>query len=155
MLACFIKYFLRKINVLQLNIIISQLSILLFIFLNFSELNIDAFCTQFICLSVCESQAVWARVCRFASWGRFPFVRTDRQGHSRRNENFSFNQSYLAWSVKSWIACTKEIVFHQKLLKKAYFIFKMTSRKLSERRLWLVNYFTSVAVVALISLVLD
>lgn len=63
MLACFIKYFLRKINVLQQNIILSQLSILLFIFLHFSELNIDAFCTQFICLSVCESQAVWARVC--------------------------------------------------------------------------------------------
>ena len=100
-LACFIKYFLRKINVLQQNIIISQLSIFLFIFLHFSELNIDAFCTQFICLSVCESQAVWARVCRFAGWGRFPFVRTDRQGHSRRNENFTFNQSYLAWSVKS------------------------------------------------------
>ena len=32
---------------------------------------------------------------RFAvsSKGRFSFVRTDRPGHSRRNENFSFNQS--------------------------------------------------------------
>ena len=28
-----------------------------------------------------------------SSKGRFSFVRTDRPGHSRRNENFSFNQS--------------------------------------------------------------
>ena len=58
--------------------------------------------------------------------GRFPFVRTDRPGHSLRNENFTFNQSYPARSVKSQIVCTKEIVFHQKLMEKAYFIFKMT-----------------------------
>ena len=33
--------------------------------------------------------------------GSFPFVRTDRPGHSRRNENFTFYQSYPARSVKS------------------------------------------------------
>ena len=33
--------------------------------------------------------------------GRFPFVRTDRPGHSLRNENSTFNQSYPARSVKS------------------------------------------------------
>ena len=27
---------------------------------------------------------------------RFPFVRTDRPDHSRHNENFTFNQNYLA-----------------------------------------------------------
>ena len=58
--------------------------------------------------------------------GRFPFVRTDRPGHSLRNENFTFNQSYPARSVNCYILCTKEIVFHHKLKEKAYFIFKMT-----------------------------
>ena len=33
--------------------------------------------------------------------GCFPFVRTDRPGHSLRNENCTFNQSYPARSVKS------------------------------------------------------
>ena len=33
--------------------------------------------------------------------GRFPFVRTDRPDHFRRNENFTFDQSYPARSVKS------------------------------------------------------
>ena len=33
--------------------------------------------------------------------GSFPFVRTDRPGHSRRNESFSFYESYPARSVKS------------------------------------------------------
>ena len=33
--------------------------------------------------------------------GRFPFVRTDRPGHSLRNEDFTFNQNYPARSVKS------------------------------------------------------
>ena len=37
------------------------------------------------------------------------FVRTDRPLHSRRNENFIFNQSYPSRSIKSLIACTKEI----------------------------------------------
>ena len=43
--------------------------------------------------------------------GRFPFVRTDRPGHYRRNENFTFNQNYPARSVKSYIACRKEMFF--------------------------------------------
>ena len=33
--------------------------------------------------------------------GRFPFVRTDRPDHSRRNGNFTFNQDYPTRSVKS------------------------------------------------------
>ena len=33
--------------------------------------------------------------------GRFPFVRTDRPDHSRRSDNFSFNQNSPARSVKS------------------------------------------------------
>ena len=33
--------------------------------------------------------------------GRFPFVRTDRPDHSRRNENFTSNQNYPTRSVKS------------------------------------------------------
>ena len=37
------------------------------------------------------------------------FVRTDRPLHSRRNENFIFNQIYPSRSIKSLIACTKEI----------------------------------------------
>ena len=51
---------------------------------------------------------------------------SDRLGHFRRNENFNFNQNYPARSIKSWIACTKEIVFQQKRLEKAHFIVKMT-----------------------------
>ena len=57
---------------------------------------------------------------------RFPFVRTQGQDIPFRDENFTFNQSYPVRSVKSQIVCTKEIVFHQKLMEKAYFIFKMT-----------------------------
>ena len=60
--------------------------------------------------------------------GRFPFVRTDRPDHSRRNDNFPFNQNSPARSVKSWIACTEETVFQQKLLEKANFIIKLTGR---------------------------
>ena len=33
--------------------------------------------------------------------GRFPFVRTERPDPSRRNENFTINQSYPTRSVKS------------------------------------------------------
>ena len=33
--------------------------------------------------------------------GRLPFVRTERPGNSRRDENFIFYQSYSARSVKS------------------------------------------------------
>ena len=59
--------------------------------------------------------------------GHFPFARTDRPDHSRRNENFTFNQNYPARSVKSLIVCTKEMVFQQKLLEKStFFIVKMT-----------------------------
>ena len=32
--------------------------------------------------------------------GRFPFVTTDRPDHSRRNNNFPFNQNSPARSVK-------------------------------------------------------
>ena len=58
-------------------------------------------------------------------YGRFPFVRIDRPDLIRRNNNqFPFNQNSPAKSVKSQILCTKENVFQQKLLEKAYFIFK-------------------------------
>ena len=50
----------------------------------------------------------------------------DRQGRSLHNENVTFNESYPARSDKCLIVCMKEIVFHQKLLEKAYFIFKMS-----------------------------
>ena len=66
----------------------------------------------------------------FEILGRFPFVRTDWPGHSLRNENFTFNESYPARSVKCWILCTNEIVFHQKRLEKAYFILKMSGAAL-------------------------
>ena len=56
------------------------------------------------------------------SFGRFRFVRSDRPNQSRRNENFTFHQNYPARSVKSQIVCAKEMVFQQKLLKKADFI---------------------------------
>ena len=81
--------------------------------------------------------------------GRLPFVRTDRPDHSRRNDNFPFNQNSPARSVKSWIVCTKEMIFQQKLLKKAYFIFKLTGRAMvrpSSPDKWkapLVNPFTA------------
>ena len=57
--------------------------------------------------------------------GCFPFVRTDRQDPSLRNENFTINQNYPARSVKYWIECTKKMVFPRKLLKD-HFIFKLT-----------------------------
>ena len=60
--------------------------------------------------------------------GRFPFVRTDRPDNSRRNKDFTFNQYYPVRSVKSLIVYTKENVFQQKLLGKAYFIFKLTGQ---------------------------
>ena len=47
-----------------------------------------------------------------------PFVKTERTAPSRRNENFTFNQNYPARSVKSWMVCTKKMVFQQKLLEK-------------------------------------
>ena len=81
--------------------------------------------------------------------GSLPFVRSDRSDHSRRNDNFPFNQNSPARSVKSWRVCTKEMVFQQKLLKKAYFIFKLTGRAMvrpSSSDKWkapLVNPFTA------------
>ena len=54
----------------------------------------------------------------------FSIVRTDRPDRSRRNENFTFNKK-LSSQI---IGCTKEIIFQQKLLEKAYFIFKLTGR---------------------------
>ena len=58
---------------------------------------------------------------------RFPFVRTDRPDHFRRDLYFLFNQHYPARSVKLYIAGTKEMVFSKKkLLEKVYFIVKMT-----------------------------
>ena len=56
--------------------------------------------------------------------GRFPFVRTERPDRSLRNENFTFNKK-LSSQI---IGCTKEIIFQQNLLEKAYFIFKLTGR---------------------------
>ena len=58
------------------------------------------------------------RLVRRLFLGCFPFVKTDRPGHSCRNEKFTFNQSYPAKSVKSYVACMKEIVFHKKKLSK-------------------------------------
>ena len=49
-----------------------------------------------------------------------------RQDVPFHNENVTFNESYPARSVKCEIVYTKEIVFHKKLLEKAYFIFKMS-----------------------------
>ena len=64
--------------------------------------------------------------CSHVFWGRFSFVRTDRPDHSSHDKNFAFNQNYPARSVRSQIACTKEMVFLPQLLKKAFFIVKMT-----------------------------
>ena len=58
--------------------------------------------------------------------GAFHFIRTDWPDHSRHNDNVPFNQNSPARSVESWIVCTKEMVLLQKLLEKAYFIFKLT-----------------------------
>ena len=49
------------------------------------------------------------------SLGDFPFVRTNRPDHSRRNKNLTFNQIYPARSV---IVCTKELLFSKTLWKK-------------------------------------
>ena len=51
-----------------------------------------------------DFRPVWHLVMTFfelsKDWGRFPFVRTDRLGHSLRIENFTFNESCPARSVK-------------------------------------------------------
>ena len=62
-----------------------------------------------------------------------------RLGHSRRDRNFTFNQNYPARAVKPLIACTKEIGFYQKLLEKAYFIFKMASPAMASSDFWRVT----------------
>ena len=56
----------------------------------------------------------------------FPFVKTDRPDPSSRNKNFTFNQNYPARSVKSWMVCTKKIVFFfsAKTLRKSRFHFQ-------------------------------
>ena len=51
-------------------------------------------------------------------YGHFPFVRTDRPRNSSHNDNFTFNENY---PVRSKMACTKEMVFQQKLLEKSIF----------------------------------
>ena len=60
--------------------------------------------------------------------GRLPFVRTDRPDHSRRNDNFLFNQNSPGRLVKSWIVFTKGDGFSAKTLGKSHFIFKLTGR---------------------------
>ena len=49
-----------------------------------------------------------------------PFVKTERPALSRRNKDFTFNLNYPARSVKSWIVCTKKMVFPQKFLKRPF-----------------------------------
>ena len=51
----------------------------------------------------------------------FPFVRTDRPEHSRRNLNVLFDQHYPARSDKLYIAGTKEMVSQQKPIGKSLF----------------------------------
>ena len=45
-------------------------------------------------------------------------LRTDQPDHSRRKKNFLFNQNTPARSVKSYIVCTKELVFQQNSWRK-------------------------------------
>ena len=55
-------------------------------------------------------------------------VSTDWPAHSHRNENINFNQNY-PFNQISQIQnklCTKEMVFQQSLLEKAFFIAKMS-----------------------------
>ena len=54
------------------------------------------------------------------------FVRTDPPDHSRRK--LWLFQNPIAISVKSWKVCTRDMVFQQKLLENADFIFKVTDR---------------------------
>ena len=48
-----------------------------------------------------SSSYTLSSVVHTANLGRFTFVRTARPDHSRRDENFTFNQNYPARSVKS------------------------------------------------------
>ena len=59
------------------------------------------------------------------------FVRTDPRDHSRRK--LWLFQNPIAISVKSWKVCTRDMVFQQKLLENADFIFKVTGRAMVRR----------------------
>ena len=50
-------------------------------------------------------------------------------------DNFPFNQNSLVISVKSWKVCSRDMVFQQKLLENADFIFKVTDRAM----VWLAS----------------
>ena len=63
----------------------------------------------------------------------FSICQTDRPDHSRRNDNFPFDQNSPARSVKSQIVCLKEMVFKQKPSEKAYYILKLTDRAMVRR----------------------
>ena len=65
-----------------------------------------------------------------SSMGHFPFVRTDWPRNSSHNDNFTFNENY---PVRSKMACTKEMVFQQKLLEKSIFHSKWLVRLWSGR----------------------
>ena len=63
----------------------------------------------------------------------FSICQTDRPDHSRRNDNFPFDQNSPARSVKSQIVCLKEMVFQQKPSDKAYYLFKLIGRAMVRR----------------------
>ena len=56
------------------------------------------------------------------------FVSTDWPARSHRNENINFNQNYPFDQISQIQnkLCTKEMVFQQSLLEKAFFIAKMS-----------------------------
>ena len=58
----------------------------------------------------------------------FSICQTDRPDHSRRNDNFPFDQNSPGRLVKSQIVCLKEMVFQQKPSDKAYYLFKLIGR---------------------------
>ena len=64
----------------------------------------------------------------------FSICQTDRLDHSRRNDNFPFDQNSPARSVKSYkIVCLKEMVLQQKPSEKAFYIFKLTDQAMVRR----------------------
>ena len=65
---------------------------------------------------------------------QFSICQTDRPDHSRRNDNFPFDQNSPARSVKSYkIVCLKEMVLQQKPSEKAFYIFKLTDQAMVRR----------------------
>ena len=48
------------------------------------------------CTPVSHKHGTPGKISTRADCRRFPFVRSDRPDHSRHNENFTFNQNYLA-----------------------------------------------------------